>query len=73
MSDIDVLDASVNREAEVSTSEFLWCAAEIGAVIGRSARQAFHILAAGQIKSARRIGGRWMVNRAALLRELGAA
>jgi hypothetical protein len=47
-------------------------ATEIGTVINRGARQTFHLLTNGEIKSARKIGGRWCASRAALLREFGA-
>ena len=47
-----------------------WGVDEIGKVIGRTARQTHHILRRGQIKSARKIGGKWVANRDALLREL---
>jgi hypothetical protein len=55
-----------------SSSEFLWGADEIGAAIGRNGRQAFHLLSNGEIKCARKVRGRWMANRAALLHEFGA-
>jgi hypothetical protein len=73
MSDIHAHAVSVNRKAEVSTSDFIWGSEAIGAVIGRSSRQTFHMLSGGQIRSARKVGGRWVVSRAALLREFGAA
>ena len=47
-----------------------WGVEEIGKVIGRTARQTHHILTRGQIKSARKVGGKWVANRDALLREL---
>ena len=52
--------------------EFLWGADQIGAAIGRNCRQAFHLLSNGEIKCARKVRGRWMANRAALLHEFGA-
>jgi hypothetical protein len=52
--------------------EFLWGADQIGAAIGRNGRQAFHLLTHGEIKSAKKVRGRWVANRAALLREFGA-
>ena len=55
-----------------SPTEFLWGADEIGAAIGRNGRQAFHLLSNGDIKCARKVRGRWMANRTALLREFGA-
>ena len=53
-------------------SDIVWGATEIGTVINRGARQTFHLLTNGEIKSARKIGGRWCASRAALLREFGA-
>ena len=52
--------------------DFVWNAAEIGAVIGRNARRTHHLLTRGEIKCARKVGGRWVASRSALLREFGA-
>jgi hypothetical protein len=46
-------------------------AVAIGEVINRSPRQTHHLLTSGHIKSARRIGARWVANVAALRREFG--
>jgi hypothetical protein len=51
----------------------LWGVEEIAPIIRRTPRQTYHMLAAGHIKSARRIGGRWFANRDALLKEFGGA
>ena len=59
------------KSGESPSSEFLWGADEIGAAIGRNGRQAFHLLSNGDIKCARKVRGRWVANRAALLREFG--
>jgi hypothetical protein len=48
-----------------------WGVDEIAEVINRNHRQTFHLLTRGEIKSARKVGGRWCASRAALLRELG--
>jgi hypothetical protein len=72
MPDIHTHVVSVNPKPEVSPGDFVWGAPAIAAVIGRSPRQTFHILSGGQIKCARKVGGRWVVSRAALLREFGA-
>jgi len=50
--------------------DFLWGVAEIGQVIGRNPRQTFHLISKGELKSVKKLGGRWVVSRAALLREL---
>jgi len=50
----------------------VWGAAAIGGIINRNPRQTHHLLSSGLIKSARRIGGRWVANAAALRREFGA-
>ena len=44
---------------------------EIGAASGRNGRQTHHLLAHGEIQCARKVRGRWVVNRSALLREFG--
>ena len=50
-----------------------WGVDEIGKVIGRTARQTHHLLTKGQIKAARKVGGKWVANREALIRELSGA
>ena len=60
------------RSANSPVEDFLWGAEEIGRVIRRSKRQTHHMLDRGLIKSARKVGGLWCANRAALLREFGA-
>lgn len=65
-----VSDDSVN-ESKTSESPVCWGAEEIGRVIGRDTRQTTHLLAKGQIQSAKKVGGRWVAGRAALLREFG--
>jgi hypothetical protein len=63
----------VNSEVKLATAlDFIWGCAAIAAAIGRPQRPTYHLLESGAIKSAKRIGGRWVVSRAALLRELGA-
>jgi hypothetical protein len=52
---------------------FAWGSDEIGHVIGRNPRQTHHLLTKGEIKSAKKVGGRWVANVRALLREFGAA
>jgi hypothetical protein len=54
-------------------SDFLWGCDQIAKAIGRSSRQTFHILNSGELKTPKKLGGRWVVSRSALLRELGAA
>ncbi len=72
MSLIDVDTRDHSRGHTSSESDFAWGAEEIGAVIGRTTRQTHHLLTRGAIKSAKKVGGRWMVSRSALLREFGA-
>jgi hypothetical protein len=60
----------VNSQEE-KTHPVCWGIDAIGEVIGRNHRQTFHLLTRGEIKSARKVGGRWCASRAALLRELG--
>ncbi|MGC2077869.1 MAG: hypothetical protein WA728_17915 [Xanthobacteraceae bacterium] len=52
--------------------DFLWGCEAISKAIGRNKRVTFWLLENGELKSPRKIRGRWMVARAALLRELGA-
>ncbi len=53
-------------------SPFAWGSDKIGHVIGRNPRQTHHLLTKGEIKSAKKVGGRWVANIQALLREFGA-
>jgi hypothetical protein len=62
-----------NRGPISPDSDFVWGAEEIGALLGRNPRQTHHLLSKGDIKCARKIGGRWVASRTALLREFGAA
>jgi hypothetical protein len=73
MSALENSGASVKEAEPVSKADFLWGVAQIAPVIGRTERQANHLLAAGHIKSARKVGGIWFANRDALLKEFGAA
>jgi hypothetical protein len=71
MSDIANLDEKV-KSANGHEAEFLWGALAIGRVIGRNPRQTSYLLERGVIKSARKLGGLWVANRSALMREFGA-
>jgi hypothetical protein len=71
MSDIAITDRYV-QEKNKPVDDFLWGAKEIGKPIQRTPRQTHHMLERGLIKSARKVGGLWCANRAALLREFGA-
>jgi hypothetical protein len=62
----------VNGKIPNNLDKPVWGAEAIGAVIGRNPRQTHHRLTRGEIKSAKKVGGRCVVNRASLLRELGA-
>jgi hypothetical protein len=68
MSNSAFFDESVNDDR---ASPVCWGCEAIGRVIGRSARQTHHLLEKNQIQCARKVGGRWMAGRAALLREFG--
>ena len=39
----------------------IWDAADIGKAIGKSKRQAFHLLETGQLKGATKVGSRWCI------------
>jgi hypothetical protein len=53
-------------------SEKLWGAAAIGAAINRNPRQVYYLLESGLIRSAKRVGERWVVDKDDLQREFGA-
>jgi len=66
-------DVSVNTEESQSPSnDFVWGAAAIGREIGRTPRQAFHLLSKGRIKSARQVGKNYCAHKATLRKEFGA-
>jgi len=48
-------------------SDLVWGAAAIGKAIGRSERQAFHLLERGLVPG-RKVGASWVASRKALLR-----
>ena len=74
MSDFANLNEPVNDSKPASVENaFAWGADEIGRVIGRNGRQTHHLLTTGELKSAKKVGGRWVANVRALLREFGAA
>lgn len=62
--------SSVNNE-DPQPTDFLWGADKIGRVIGLNPRQAHHLLTNGEIASARKVRGRWVANRTALICEFG--
>jgi hypothetical protein len=51
----------------------IWGAAEIGRAIGKTTRQAFHLLETGQLQGAKKIGGRWAITHRALRANFEAA
>jgi hypothetical protein len=63
----------VNGKIPTDLDKPVWGAVEISKIINRNPRQTHHLLTSGLIKSARRIGGRWVANAAALRREFGGA
>ena len=73
MSGLDNPIALCNADQNSVQNEFAWGTPEIARIIGRSVRATYHLLAAGQLKTPKKIGGIWCANRAALRRELGAA
>jgi hypothetical protein len=62
----------VNGNPKAIQSDLLWGAAAIGEAINRTPRQAHYLLSSGELKSAKKLNGRWVASRASLLRELGA-
>jgi hypothetical protein len=53
-------------------SEKLWGAAAIGAAIDRKPKQTYYLLNKGLIRSARRVGEQWVVDKDDLQREFSA-
>jgi hypothetical protein len=61
----------VNND-DSAPADIIWGAAEIGRVINRTPRQTHYLLAAGAIRSARKVSNLWTASRAALRREWSA-
>lgn len=47
--------------------DLVWGAKEIGKIIGRNERMTFHLLTTGEIPGAKRVGGRWVIERTKLI------
>jgi hypothetical protein len=74
MSDLENSAHSVKEaRAAINNGDFLWGVSNIAPVIGRTVRQTNHLLAAGRIRSARKVGGVWFCNRTACSKKFGAA
>lgn len=58
---------------ELNPTGVIWGAEEIGRAIGRTKRQAFHLLESGQLKGAVKMGGRWAITQRALMANFEAA
>jgi len=71
MSAVSSTDISVNNEDSTS-KDFVWGAAAIGREIGRTPRQAYHLLSRGRIKSARQVGKNYCAHKPTLRKEFGA-
>jgi hypothetical protein len=69
----NLIDCVNDSKPAAVENAFAWGSDEIGQVIGRNPRQTHHLLMKGEIKSAKKVGGRWVANIRALLREFGAA
>lgn len=52
---------------EMTASDVVWGAKQIGEVIGRNERQAFYLLEKGHIPCARKFAKNWAASRQALL------
>jgi hypothetical protein len=66
--------AEINADSKHTVNspvELAWGARAIGAVINRTERQVSHLLIRGHIKSARKLGGVYVANVGALMREFG--
>ena len=61
----------VNSENSAIPPGVAWGAKQIGAVIGRTERQAYSLLEGGHIKSAKKVGGRWQAGIRSLRDEFG--
>jgi hypothetical protein len=70
MSDNPDSEPLVNRDS-ADLDKPLWGAAAIGHEINKNARQTYHLLSRGLIKSARRVGHQWTATPSALRREFG--
>jgi hypothetical protein len=72
MTPVSNTDVSVNDKESSSKVDFVWGAAAIGREIGRSTRQAYHLLSRGRIRSARQVGKNYCAHKPTLRKEFGA-
>ena len=49
----------MESRVQTENSEFVWGAAAIGPIIGRSEKGAFHALESGRVPGAKKVAGRW--------------
>lgn len=56
-----------DRTTAADALDLLWGAVAIAEALGRTPRSTFHLLENGEIPSARKVGGRWVVSRKKLL------
>lgn len=49
-------------EQSAETNQYIWGAAEIATLIGKSTRATFHLLEKGELP-AKKVGGRWVTSR----------
>jgi hypothetical protein len=73
MSLVEIESGPVKGRDELPPADLLWGAASIARVLDRDITHVQYMLRKQQIKSAKKIGGKWVVSHAALLREFGAA
>lgn len=62
--------AKQQRVESLNEGDILRTAASIGAAIGLTPRQAYHLISTGGLKSVRRVGGRFFASRSRLLEEI---
>ena len=72
MNRLSTADHPVNNKESKSKVEYSRGARAIGRVIGRTPRQAYHLLNRGLIKSAKQVGKNYVAHTATLRREFGA-
>jgi len=70
VSDIQHPNNSVNAKSDTVQSDLLWGADEIGKNINRNERAVFHLYRTRALKSIRKVNGKLVASRAALLKEL---
>jgi hypothetical protein len=72
MSLVEIESGPVKGRDDLPPADLLWGAEAIARVLNCDTPKVQYMLRKGQLKSAKKVGGKWVCSRSALLREFGA-